>query len=160
MFNIFKRKNKKTNETFAMIGLDDTVKDVQVDTYIEQIVKLYDLIKDVDDKMAHQTIKGMRNTIYWMVGHVIVHNELLLVPEEKRQPEIKNIEHYFKSGTSPEDFDEAIPAFDSLKELIKEKERKLINAACKENPVKQIEFAINHMTLHYGQLKTMLQILS
>lgn len=120
------------------------------------MIKLYDGIEDVTEKMAMTQLDGLRNNIYWILGHVIYYNETRLLTEVEQSEQIKGWDIYFAPGTSPDDFDEHIPSFEALKEEITH-QRKRMKAICSKDHhhLTNIEAVTYHMTMHIGQMKTM-----
>lgn len=162
MFNIFKRKQEKTNDMLTVLGVDDRVRGTAGEEYVHHEQQITELVKPITEAEAKTTIDGLPNNIYWMVGHVIVENEYRLIPNDVNT-EIAGLAKYFKSGTSPDDFDEDIPSFDTLKLLLTIQTKRLLGGICDRGELSikndDIEFAANHMTLHLGQLKTMYQLI-
>ncbi|WP_414042201.1 hypothetical protein [Macrococcus animalis] len=163
MFNIFKKKQQKTNDMLTVLGVDDRVRGTVGEEYLHHEQQIIELITPITEDEAKTIISGLPNNIYWMVGHVLVENEYRLSPNEV-DPQVASLAKYFKSGTSPEDFDQQIPSFETLKSLLKTQTKRLLGEMCEKQQLNtkhdDIEFAANHMTLHLGQLKTMYQLLS
>lgn len=161
MFNLFKKKQTKTNDMLTVLGVDDRVRGTAGEEYVQHAQQITELIKPITEAEAKTMIDGLPNDIYWMVGHVIVENELSLTSNNV-DVEIADLVKYFKSGTSPDDFDENIPSFDKLKLLLTAQTKRLLGSICDRRELSSknddIEFAANHMTLHLGQLKTMYQL--
>lgn len=120
------------------------------------MIKLYDGIEDITYEMAMTRIDGLRNNIYWILGHVIYYNETRLLKEPQQSEKVKAWDVYFAPGTSPDDFDEHIPTLEALKEEITEQRRR-IKAICAKNQhnLTNVEAVTYHMTMHIGQMKTM-----
>lgn len=162
MFNLFKKKHTKTNDMLTVLGVDDRVRGTVGEEYLHHEQQIIELIEPITEDEAITLINGLPNNIYWMVGHVLVENELRL-SSESIDPQIEALTKYFKSGTSPEDFDETMPSFETLKTLLKTQTKRLLGEMCENKQLDtkhdDIEFAANHMTLHLGQLKTMHQLI-
>lgn len=163
MFKFFKKQQPQTNDMLTILGVDDRVRGTVGEEYVYHEQQINDLIAPITETEAQTMISGLPNNIYWMVGHVLVENELRLSPAEV-SPEVKQLTKYFQSGTSPADFDASIPTFDTLKILLKTQTKRLLGEMCERKELDkkhdEIEFAANHMTLHLGQLKTMYQLIS
>lgn len=161
MFRRFHKK-EQTNDMLTVLGVDDRVRGTAGEDYLYHEQQISELIAPISEEKSTIMIDGLPNNIYWMVGHVLVENELRL--NETLPPDIAGLVKYFRSGTSPEDFDAFIPSFDELKTLLSTQSKRLLGSICEQKQLDQkqseIEFAANHMTLHLGQLKTMYQLVS
>ncbi|MGV2876394.1 hypothetical protein ROU88_11095 [Macrococcus capreoli] len=163
MFKLFKKQQAKTNDMLTVLGVDDRVRGTVGEEYVHHEQQIIELITPITEAEAKTIIKGLPNNIYWMVGHILVENEYRL-SNNNIDPQIETFAKYFKSGTSPDDFDEQIPPFDTLKSLLKDQTKRLLGGMCERKEIEkkhdEMEYAANHMTLHLGQMKTMYQLVA
>ncbi|MFC4356268.1 DinB family protein [Chryseomicrobium palamuruense] len=80
---------------------------------------LLGVLEDVTDEQANDILPGFRNTIRWNLGHMYVDTYLWiysLTGEEDAR--IQEWNTWFGYGTTPENFTDATPSFEELKQLL------------------------------------------
>lgn len=96
----------------------------QLETYREYVLHV---LNDVTAETAEIVPNCFRNNIRWNMGHIYLDQYLWIQALTKEKTEVPDdFQKWFGFGTTPENFSEETPAFEKLKEMLKQQPTRLL----------------------------------